>query len=81
MFALGDRPAFPVTASAVENGVSLRDWFAAMALQGVVAKGLDVIDDRMVSELERNEMMARRAYALADAMLAVASDTTTFAVR
>jgi hypothetical protein len=40
-----------------------------MALQGVVAKGLDVIGDRMVTESERNVLMARRAYALADAML------------
>ncbi len=74
MSALGDRPAFPVTASAIEHGVTVRDWLAAMALQGVVSKGLDVIGDRMVSESERNMMMARRAYALADAMLAAANE-------
>jgi hypothetical protein len=76
MSAIADRPAFPVTASAVDHGVSRRDWLAAMALQGVVSKGLDVIGDRMISDSERNEMMARRAYALADAMLAVSSETT-----
>jgi hypothetical protein len=45
-----------------------------MALQGLVAKGLEVMGDRVVSEAERNLMMARRAYGLADAMLTVGSE-------
>ena len=69
MSVAGSVPAFPVPPSAASPGVTRRDWFAAMALQGVVAKGLDVIGDRVVSEDERNLMMARRAYALADSML------------
>jgi hypothetical protein len=75
MSAIGDRPAFPVSATTVQQGVSLRDWLAAMALQGVVAKGLEVIGDRLVGEAERNLMMARRAYSLADAMLQVANES------
>lgn len=63
------QPAFPVPSNAVTMGVTRRDWFAAMALQGVVSKGLDVIGDRVVSEQERYLMMARKAYALADAMV------------
>jgi hypothetical protein len=47
-----------------------------MALQGIVAKGLDVIGDRLVTESERNVMMARRAFALADAMLAASGEPT-----
>lgn len=75
MSDLGSRPAFPVSASSVENGVSVRDWFAAVALQGVAAKGLEVMGDRVVSEDERNMMVAERAYALADAMLHVGRKT------
>ena len=62
-------PAFPVPQGATALGVTQRDWFAACALQGVVAKGLDVIGDRVVSESERNLLLAERAYALADAMV------------
>lgn len=79
MSQLGDRPAFPVPASATAKGVSVRDWFAGMALQGVVAKGLDVIGDRVVSDSERNLMIARRAYALADAMIIVVETEMTAA--
>jgi hypothetical protein len=72
MSTFGERPAFPVQATSLEHGITIRDWFAAMALQGVVAKGLDVIGDRVVSEQDRNLMLARRAYGLADAMLSLA---------
>lgn len=76
MSAAANRPAFPVPSASIAQGVTARDWFAAMALSGVVAKGLDVIGDRVVSETERNMMMARRAYALADAMLVAAVETS-----
>lgn len=65
----GNSPAFPVPSSSMAKGVSYRDWLATAALQGIVAKGLDVIGDRVVSETERNLIMARKAYGLADAML------------
>jgi hypothetical protein len=66
---LSNQPAFPVPSGAITSGVSRRDWFAAMALQGVVSKGLEVMGDRVVTEQERHLMMARRAFSLADAML------------
>jgi hypothetical protein len=68
-----DCPAFPVPSAAIAMGVSRRDWFAAMALQGIVIKGLEVMSDRVVTIFERDLIMAQRAYALADAMV-MASD-------
>ena len=65
----GNLPAFPVPNEAMTNGLSRRDWFAGMALSGVVAKGLDVIGDRVMSEDDRIRMQAQRAFAFADAML------------
>lgn len=72
---LANSPAFPVPSASMAKGVSYRDWLATAALQGIVAKGLDVIGDRVVSEAERNLIMARKAYGLADAMLQVAAES------
>ncbi len=32
-------PAFPVPSLAVDSGMTLRDYFAAAALQGILARG------------------------------------------
>lgn len=69
------RPAFPVPSDATHAGVSCRDWFAAVALQGIAARGLEVFGDRVISEDEKNTIMATRAYAMADAMIAVGQAT------
>lgn len=61
-------PAFPVPAQAEHMGVTMRDWFAAMAMQGIVSKGLEVQGDRVRSESAKAQEMATRAYRLADAM-------------
>lgn len=57
--------AFPRGTSAVHEGMDLRDYFAAMAMQGLVAASGDQgsvdYDDAKVSE---------SAYSLADSMLA-----------
>lgn len=62
-------PAFPCDRSRVESlsivreqfpGMSLRDWFAGMALQGLVANGSE----------SRTLVVVGEAYAFADAMLA-----------
>ena len=58
-------PAFPVTGhwgapNADRNGMSLRDYFAAKALQGLLA------DTNIKSSAEE---FASRAYGVADAML------------
>ena len=59
-------PAFPVSEEAIARdmtGASLRDYFAIKALQGMLANqhGFQASDE---------EMFARDAYTLADAMLA-----------
>ena len=69
MSATANLPAFPVPANATIQGVNRRDWFAAMALNGVVTQGLEIMGDRVVSEEERIMMLAVRSYAFADAML------------
>lgn len=54
-------PAFPVPEPGLECGMTLRDYFAAKAMQGICAHsdtwGLDV------------PQIAERAYLVADAML------------
>ena len=55
-------PAFPVPSLAVGSGMTLRDYFAAAALQGLMAvhtSGGCLVDD----------LYAKYAYDLADAML------------
>lgn len=63
--------AFPIVEShptygtRIESGMSLRDWFAGMALQGNLA-GVSGNDDFTVNA----KSMANWCYELADAMLA-----------
>ena len=52
------------------TGMSLRDWFAGMALQGVAA-----IEDP--SEIIKVDATVRRAYLYADAMLTARDHTDT----
>lgn len=74
MSSLSNLPALPVPPNATIEGVNRRDWFAAMASAGIIAKGLEVMGDRVVSEDERTMMLARRAYAFADAMLQLSEE-------
>lgn len=58
-------PAFPTagtTLSPYNPGMSLRDYFAAKALQGVFASGNLELRDT-------NEIVAEAAYKIADAMI------------
>ena len=50
------------------NDIALRDYFAAMAVNGYLARA----DERMIahSGLELEEFIAAQAYMLADAMMA-----------
>ena len=52
-------PAFPIDWGDYSKGMTLRDYFAAKALQGFISRG-----DKYDSEFD-----AARAYAFADAML------------
>lgn len=75
-------PAFPVTTIG-ETGMSLRDWFAGMALQALVAKAplMDAegehgpkFDKQTLTQFRHD--MAVSAYDYADAMLAERSKPT-----
>lgn len=73
----GRQPTFPIPGGIQAIGVNQRDWLAAVALQGIAAKGLEVQADRAMTQVERDIEMANRAYALADAMLTVRAKRAT----
>jgi len=50
------------------GGMSLRDWFAGMALQGMLAANSQAMAE--VTDKNVDFVLAREAYASADAMLA-----------
>ena len=57
-------PAFPITENGLQgyNGMSLRDWFAGMALQGKAT--------RLNNPHEHRDILSSDCYDVADAMLA-----------
>lgn len=70
-------PAFPVMDEAVEYGqhygMSLRDYFAAKAMQGLLAMEANPQFGTVTEPYSahgRDDLMAKCAYNLADAMLA-----------
>ncbi len=63
-----DLEARHVHALGVTQGMTLRDYFAAKALQGMLAKSYDDESSRKV--WEDSDTAARWAYEFADAMLA-----------
>lgn len=62
-------PLFPVAPDSASPGISYHDWLAAVALQALTTKGLEVRADRAMTDPERDLLLATRAYQLADAML------------
>lgn len=54
-------------------GISLRDWLAGMALQGILAANAKCADE--VTDRNVDYVVAREAYASADAMLAERTKT------
>ena len=59
-------PAFPIKGpimSIDEQGLSIRDYFAAKAMQGQIGNPLKLGDD------EGHRLIAERSYRMADAML------------
>jgi hypothetical protein len=62
-------PLYPVPAGSANTGISYYDWIAAVALQALTTKGLDVKADRAMTDEERDLELATRAYKLADAMM------------
>lgn len=67
-------PAFPMAVPAGATnyfeGMSLRDWFAGMALQGYVTVAMDYEIQQGASWEDRKTAMAHYCYEFADAMLA-----------
>ena len=66
---MNNTPAFPRTQWPNETGMTLRDYFAAKALQGMCANSND---DHNPYEMEYEDyaiIIAKSAYQLADAML------------
>ena len=71
-----NHPAFPVNAFAGDgkmppirpnSGMGIRDWFAGMALQGLLAGTEEAFD--ISGELTQFVRLSKRSYEAADAML------------
>ena len=52
----------------VDGGLSLREYFAVMAMQGMIASGEEVSTTRKIHE-HRNQKLAKRAVEVADALI------------
>jgi hypothetical protein len=64
-------PAFPIPSKQHVHweGMSLRDWFAGMALQGLAVMHAAILTEENSPELPPAEATAKAAYEIADAML------------
>ena len=62
-------PFSSVPPGATYLGITLYDWLAAIAMQGLVTHGMEVQADRAMTEEDKDNEMAQRAYRIADAML------------
>ncbi len=65
-------PAFPVPDPAWANGMTLRDWFAGQAIQGLLIARAAAIDHGSQPRTREEEVSSASdaAYIVADAMLA-----------
>jgi hypothetical protein len=65
-------PAFPTQVASYE-GMTLRDYFAAKAMQSILPSYQNVFDDETGSDDDPTfpELLAKDAYVMADAMLKV----------
>jgi hypothetical protein len=66
MSEIRDEPAFPTNTSTVQYGMTLRDYFAAKAMQGLLADS----DNNLNNFAE----LPRLAYQIADGMLIVRAE-------
>ena len=68
-------PAFPLDRDVVNVGMTLRDYFAAKAMQSLIIascteeNALLTVLNRIKTEVEMEHWIAYSAYAVADAML------------
>lgn len=74
-FTTNGGPAFPLVFDCgdgtreIYSGMSLRDWFAGMAMQSVISTWPHVQNSGIQSESELLRITAEAAYRFADAML------------
>lgn len=68
--AFGQSAAFPAPTGS-QGGITIRDWLAGQAFQGLAVNGLEIKADRHMTQEERNILLAERAYDMADSMLIV----------
>lgn len=63
-------PAFPISEHGLQgyNGMSLRDWFAGLAMQAIIAKHPAEVVAGSMNEIDAPT--AKGAYEYADAMIA-----------
>lgn len=72
----GDEPAFPTVhysasgAHSTVEGLTIRQWYAGMALQGLQNNPPLINGKKLPSEERSEALLAQCAYAVADAMIA-----------
>lgn len=62
-------PFAPVPIGAKTSGIAIIDYLAATAMQGLVTHGMKVQSDRVMTDRQKDEEIAQRAYQIAAAML------------
>ena len=62
-------PAFPAAMGSADKGITLRQYYASMALQGLVAHGIEVRSDKVMTDEDKQNVLAGRAFRMADAMI------------
>ncbi len=71
------QPLFPPPVGAKSPGISINDWLAAMAMQGLINHGMKISADRALTEDEKDDQLAERAYKIAGAMMRARAAKTT----
>ncbi len=59
----------PYPRTIVQTGLSVRDWFAGMALQGMISDTIATIGGEPITPENAVELISARSYEYADAML------------
>jgi hypothetical protein len=62
-------PFAPLPVGARNAGITVYDFLAATAMQALVSRGIEARADRVITEEEKEEELARRSYQMANAML------------
>lgn len=60
---------FPSPPGTAHTGITVHDYLAALAMQALLTKGIEVQADRAMTQQQKDDLITTRAYELADAML------------